>query len=133
MMHELLAVALLFPLALWWQDTPAHSSEAAVLIPAPAMDAPKEGRSETAVLAGGCYWGVQGVFQHVKGVTSAVSGYSGGAAETARYEAVEFGGTSHAEAVKITFDPQQIAYGQILQTMALEHFGTKPPQRSSVL
>ena len=126
MISQLLTVALLFPLALWWQDTPAHSSEVAVLIPAPAMDAPKEGRSETAVLAGGCFWGVQGV-------TSAVSGYSGGAAETARYEAVGSGGTSHAEAVKITFDPQQSSYGQILQTMALEHFGAKPPQRWSVL
>jgi peptide-methionine (S)-S-oxide reductase len=133
MISQLLTVALLFPLALWWQDTPAHSSEVAVLIPAPAMDAPREGRSETAVVAGGCFWGVQGVFQHVKGVTSAVSGYSGGTAETARYEAVGSGRTGHAEAVKITFDPQQISYGQILQTMALEHFGTRPPQRWSVL
>jgi peptide-methionine (S)-S-oxide reductase len=112
---KLLAVTLLFPLALWWQNTPAHSSEAAVVVPAPAMDAPRKGRSETAVLAGGCFWGVQGVFQHVKGVTSAVSGYSGGAAETARYEAVGSGRTGHAEAVKVMFDPQQISYGQILQ------------------
>jgi peptide-methionine (S)-S-oxide reductase len=66
-------------------------------------------------MMGGCFWGVQGVFQHVKGVTSAVSGYSGGAAETARYEAVSSGRTGHAEAVKVTFDPQQISYGQILQ------------------
>jgi peptide-methionine (S)-S-oxide reductase len=115
MISQLLAVALLFPIALCWQDTSAHSSETAVLIPVPAMDAPREARSETAVLAGGCFWGVQGVFQHVKGVTSAVSGYSGGTAETARYEAVGSGRTGHAEAVKVTFDPQQISYGQILQ------------------
>jgi len=111
----ILAVTLLLPLALWWQATPARSSEVAVVIPAPVIDAPQQGRSETAVLAGGCFWGVQGVFQHVKGVTSAVSGYSGGAAETAHYNAVGSGRTGHAEAVEITYDPRQITYGQILQ------------------
>ena len=79
------------------------------------IDAPQQGRSDTAVLAGGCFWGVQGVFQHVKGVTSAVSGYSGGAAETADYNAVGSGRTGHAEAVQITYDPSQISYGRILQ------------------
>jgi peptide-methionine (S)-S-oxide reductase len=112
---RILAVALLLPFALWWQATPARSSEAAVIIPAPVIDAPQQGRSETAVLAGGCFWGVQGVFQHVKGVTSAVSGYSGGAAEAAQYDTVSSGRTGHAEAVKITYDPSQITYGQILQ------------------
>jgi peptide-methionine (S)-S-oxide reductase len=67
------------------------------------------------VLAGGCLWGVQGVFQHVEGVTSAVSGYAGGDAQTAQYETVSGGGTGHAEAVKITYDPRRISYGRILQ------------------
>src|SRR5918998_2546461 len=112
---KLLAVTLLFPLALWWQDTPAHSSEAAVLIPAPTMDAPREGRSGTAVLAGGCFWGVQGVFQHAKGVTSAVSGYAGGTEDTAHYPLVSTGRTGHAEAVEVTFDPREISLGRVLQ------------------
>jgi peptide-methionine (S)-S-oxide reductase len=113
--YRLLAVAVLLPIALGWQATPARSSEAAVMIPAPVIDAPQQGQSDTAVLAGGCFWGVQGVFQHVKGVTSAVSGYSGGAAETAHYNTVGSGRTGHAEAVQITYDPSQISYGQILQ------------------
>jgi peptide-methionine (S)-S-oxide reductase len=71
--------------------------------------------SETAVLAGGCFWGVQGVFQHVDGVTSAVSGYTGGKADTAQYETVGSGVTGHAESVRVTFDPQRISYGRILQ------------------
>jgi peptide-methionine (S)-S-oxide reductase len=72
-------------------------------------------KTETAVLAGGCFWGVQGVFQHVKGVTAAVSGYAGGTADTAHYKTVGLGTTGHAEAVSITYDPSQITYGQILQ------------------
>ncbi|MGV3494316.1 MAG: peptide-methionine (S)-S-oxide reductase [Ramlibacter sp.] len=71
--------------------------------------------SETAVLACGCFWGVQGVFQHVKGVTRAVSGYAGGEARTANYEAIGSGRTGHAEAVRITYDPRAIRFGQILQ------------------
>ena len=71
--------------------------------------------TETAVLAGGCFWGVQGVFQHVKGVTNAVSGYAGGDKKTAQYEVVGTGRTGHAESVRITFDPRQISYGRILQ------------------
>jgi peptide-methionine (S)-S-oxide reductase len=85
-------------------------------IPAPAADAaPAQQASETAVLAGGCFWGVQGVFQHVNGVTGAVSGYAGGEASTAQYETVGSGSTGHAEAVQVTFDPSKISYGQILQ------------------
>ena len=86
-------------------------------IPAPAIDepAPQGATSEVAVLAGGCFWGVQGVFQHVKGVTSAVSGYAGGEADTAHYEVVGSGDTGHAESVRVTFDPQTISYGRILQ------------------
>ncbi len=85
-------------------------------IPAPALDEPAgSSHSEVAVLAGGCFWGVQGVFQHVAGVTRAVSGYAGGAAATAQYETVSTGGTGHAESVQITFDPQKITYGHLLR------------------
>jgi peptide-methionine (S)-S-oxide reductase len=82
--------------------------------PEVAGEAPKPG-SETAVLAGGCFWGVQGVFQHVAGVTSAVSGYAGGDEKSAHYTTVGQGDTGHAEAVRITFDPSKISYGKILQ------------------
>lgn len=91
-------------------------AEAAVVIAAPKIDEPVTGaRTETAVFAGGCFWGVQGVFQHVKGVTKAVSGYAGGAAKTADYETVSGGATGHAESVEVTFDPQQVSYGKLLQ------------------
>ncbi len=90
--------------------------ETAVTIPAPIKnEAPTASHSETAIFAGGCFWGVQGVFQHVKGVTNAVSGYTGGAAQTANYDDVSEGNTGHAESVQVTFDPQQISYGQLLQ------------------
>ncbi len=94
-------------------DGRAHAKSA---YPKPAVDAPlANSRSEeTAVLAGGCFWGIQAVFQHLKGVTSSTSGYSGGAAKTAHYEEVSTGETGHAESVKIVFDPSQISYGQIL-------------------
>jgi len=92
------------------------ATEVARVIPAPAADEPAAaGSSEVAVLAGGCFWGIQGVFQHVAGVTSAVSGYAGGAKATAHYEMVGSGRTGHAEAVRITFDPKRISYGRILQ------------------
>jgi peptide-methionine (S)-S-oxide reductase len=85
-------------------------------IPAPAVDATLAATSgeETAVFAGGCFWGVQAVFQHVKGVISATSGYSGGEAKTAEYEVVSTGSTGHAESVKVVFDPSQVTYGQLL-------------------
>jgi peptide-methionine (S)-S-oxide reductase len=84
--------------------------------PQPAADSPlaSSKSTEAAVVAGGCFWGIQAVFQHVKGVVSATSGYSGGAADTAHYEDVSSGVTGHAESVKIVFDPSQISYGQIL-------------------
>jgi peptide-methionine (S)-S-oxide reductase len=85
------------------------------LVPAPAVDAPASGTTQTAVLSGGCFWGVQGVFEHVKGVRQVLAGYSGGNASTAEYETVSTGTTGHAESVKITFDPHQISYGRILQ------------------
>lgn len=98
-----------------WQQ-PATSAESAVVIAAPAVDEPAGGEhSATAVFAGGCFWGVQGVFQHVRGVSNAVSGYAGGAAATAHYDQVGSGDTGHAEAVKITYDPTQISYGKLLQ------------------
>jgi peptide-methionine (S)-S-oxide reductase len=86
-------------------------------IPPPALDesANPQATSEVAVLAGGCFWGIQGVFQHVDGITGAVSGYAGGAADTAHYEIVSTGATGHAESVRITFDPRRISYGRILQ------------------
>lgn len=71
--------------------------------------------TEKAVIAGGCFWGVQAVFQHVKGVTSAVSGYAGGKADTANYDTVSGGRSGHAEAVEISYDPKQVSYGQLLQ------------------
>ena len=92
------------------------SQEPAHLVPPPSFDPPAAGRtSDVAVLAGGCFWGVQGVYQHVKGVTSAVSGYAGGEKSTARYERVGTGSTGHAESVEITFDPREISYGRLLQ------------------
>jgi len=84
-------------------------------LPAPTLDEPARTHSETVVLAGGCFWGVQGVFQHVKGVTRALSGYAGGAAATAHYELTSRGDTGHAEAVEVTFDPARISLGRILQ------------------
>ena len=93
----------------------AHA-EAAHVVPPPMIDEPANGATtEVAVLAGGCFWGVQGVFQHVDGVASAVSGYAGGKQETAQYETVGTGRTGHAESVKVTFDPRRISYGHILQ------------------
>ncbi|MHA7848337.1 peptide-methionine (S)-S-oxide reductase MsrA [Serratia sp. D1N4] len=90
--------------------------ETAVVIPAPLKDeAPATSHSETAIFAGGCFWGVQGVFQHVKGVTNAVSGYAGGTAQTANYDTVSGGNSGHAESVQVTFDPTQVSYGQLLQ------------------
>jgi peptide-methionine (S)-S-oxide reductase len=102
-------------LPLTWQFS-ARSVELAVSIPAATIDEPPvDAPSETAVVAGGCFWGVQGVFQHVKGVIKAVSGYAGGANSTAHYEDVGMGTTGHAESVQITFDPHQITYGQLLR------------------
>jgi peptide-methionine (S)-S-oxide reductase len=109
------APALLVALALSAAPFGAHA-ESAVVLPPPASEAPASGAGlETAVLAGGCFWGVQAVYQHVKGVTNAVSGYAGGAQKDAFYETVSSGRTGHAESVKVTFDPKQISYGKILQ------------------
>jgi peptide-methionine (S)-S-oxide reductase len=88
----------------------AHATDPERQLPAPLMDEAPEGSGpETLILAGGCSWGVQGVFQHVRGVTSAVSGYDGGSAGTAQYETVSTGTTGHAESVRITYDPHVVA------------------------
>lgn len=86
-----------------------------VRVPAPAVDPAEPGKTAVAVVAGGCFWGVQGVYQHVEGVKSAVSGYSGGVAQTAEYETVGSGTTGHAESVKITYDPSKVSYGTLLR------------------
>lgn len=102
------AVTLAFAAPIW-------AAEDAVVIPAPAMDAAPANGIQTAVIAGGCFWGVQGVFQHTAGVVNAVSGYAGGAKATANYNTVSSGTTGHAESVEIKFDPKKISYGKILQ------------------
>jgi peptide-methionine (S)-S-oxide reductase len=109
------ALLLLSLLAAPWQM--AHAAEPATPISAPTVDAPAPASEglQTAVVAGGCFWGIQAVYQHVKGVTQVLSGYAGGSKESAVYEAVSSGRTGHAEAVEIKFDPRQVSYGKILQ------------------
>jgi peptide-methionine (S)-S-oxide reductase len=94
---------------------PLRAAEDAVVIPAPAMDAQASDAIQTAVVAGGCFWGVQGVFQHTAGIVNAVSGYAGGTKATADYQTVSGGTTGHAESVQIKYDPKKISYGKILQ------------------
>jgi len=94
---------------------PSLAAEDAVVIPAPTADAQAAGGIQTAVIAGGCFWGVQGVFQHTAGVVNAVSGYAGGSKNTADYSTVSSGSTGHAESVEIKYDPSKISYGKILQ------------------
>jgi peptide-methionine (S)-S-oxide reductase len=94
----------------------ASAGDRAVILPDPKVDAPLAANGDSAaVMAGGCFWGIQAVFQHVRGVKSAISGYSGGTASTAEYEVVGTGRTGHAESVRITYDPSQISYGQLLK------------------
>jgi len=109
----LAVLAALAGMAYWASSS---SAETAHMVPPPVTDETTPAAStEVAVLAGGCFWGVQGVFQHVDGVISAVSGYAGGARDTAHYEMTSSGTTGHAESVQITFDPHRISYGRILQ------------------
>ncbi|HVX74841.1 MAG TPA: peptide-methionine (S)-S-oxide reductase MsrA [Bradyrhizobium sp.] len=96
-------------------STPSRAAEDAVIIPPPAMDMPPSDGIQTVVLSGGCFWGVQGVFQHTAGVVSAVSGYAGGSKATANYPTVSTGTTGHAESVRIKYDPKKISYGKLLQ------------------
>jgi peptide-methionine (S)-S-oxide reductase len=110
-------VAILFVAAIFTWNRANASGAHVVALPNPAVDAPlaaKSGKQE-AVVAGGCFWGIQAVFQHVRGVKDATSGYSGGSAANPGYEQVSTGETGHAESVKITFDPAQISYGQLLK------------------
>ena len=109
------AMALLLLAALAINNRPTVADGARAL-PLPAVDLPPaQASSAVVVLAGGCFWGVQGVFQHVKGVTNAVSGYAGGDKKTAEYEIVSMGRSGHAESVQVTYDPRQISYGRLLQ------------------
>jgi len=113
---KIIPVAALAAVAFFWFYARA-SGRPAVAVPAPAMDAPRaaEPTRETVVLAGGCFWGIEAVFEHVKGVTEATSGYAGGSAADARYELVSEGTTGHAESVRVTYDPTQVTLGQLLQ------------------
>jgi peptide-methionine (S)-S-oxide reductase len=109
-------VAALGVAGLLWQSGALRAAEPAVQIPAPIVDTTTgQTGQQVAVLAGGCFWGIQGVFAHTKGVTLVVSGYSGGELKSPSYEAVSTGATGHAESVKVTYDPKQITYGKILQ------------------
>jgi peptide-methionine (S)-S-oxide reductase len=109
----LVSMAVLFHIGV---RTAARATEEAVAIPPALVDNPKVSSPlQTAVIAGGCFWGVQGVYQHVRGVRRALSGYSGGAKEAANYETVSGGRTGHAESVEILFDPKEVSYGEILQ------------------
>lgn len=106
---------MLFAAGLAFSAAPLHAEEGLAL-PPPALDEPaSQATTETAVFAGGCFWGVQGVFQHVTGVKNAVSGYAGGDKSTAVYETVGSGTTGHAESVRITYDPKKVTYGKLLQ------------------
>jgi peptide-methionine (S)-S-oxide reductase len=110
----LMAILMIAAVVTWNR---ANASARVVALPDPAVDAPlaaKSGKQE-AVVAGGCFWGIQDVFEHVKGVKAATAGYSGGSAANPEYEQVSTGETGHAESVKITFDPAQVSYGQLLK------------------
>lgn len=113
--YTLVAVGLVAAALAWF--TFPRTAEKAIQVPAPASDvvSPPGSALETTVLAGGCFWGVQGVFQHVQGVTNAVSGYAGGNATNANYESVGSGSTGHAEAVRISYDPKIVSFGRLLQ------------------
>jgi peptide-methionine (S)-S-oxide reductase len=114
---KILAMMVVLPLAYMAWHTVGRAQEAAVLAPAPTVDSPAAtpGSEETAVLAGGCFWGMQGVFEHVKGVKQVLSGYSGGTVKDPDYELVSSGSTGHAESVQIKFDSSQVSYGKLLQ------------------
>ena len=113
---RLVVTALLVVMMVLGVPITAPAGEGAVVLPAPSLDNTKaQGSPQVAVLAGGCFWGVQGVYQRVRGVQKVLSGYSGGTKETADYDAVSSGRTGHAEAVEIRFDPKELSYGEILR------------------
>jgi peptide-methionine (S)-S-oxide reductase len=114
--QRLLGMIVAVPLVIAVAMQVMPSAQEGVALPKPAVDmAQTQAPTGVIVLAGGCFWGVQGVFQHVKGVTSAVSGYAGGAKSTAHYEMTHDGTSGHAESVEVTYDPRQVSYGQLLQ------------------
>jgi peptide-methionine (S)-S-oxide reductase len=104
---------------------PGAAPASAAAPPAPRVDVPPSSRTQVAVLAGGCFWGMEGVFEHVKGVRDVVSGYAGGRAGDARYEKVGSEQTGHAESVRIVFDPRQVSYGQLLRIYFASHDPTQ--------
>ncbi len=113
--NGLLGLAAAASVALLASTLSSGPAEAAALVPAPKSDVPAGRGLQTAVLAGGCFWGMEGLFEHVKGVRSVVSGYAGGSAGDASYDRVTTETTGHAEAVRIVYDPRQISYGQLLR------------------
>jgi len=116
--RKLVPAAVLAAVAVtWFYAARAGGGSAAVTLPAPTVDLPRASQPsrQTVVVAGGCFWGVEAVFRHVKGVIEATSGYAGGTAATAQYELVSAGNTGHAESVRVTFDPAQVSLGQLLQ------------------
>ncbi|MFL6691427.1 MAG: peptide-methionine (S)-S-oxide reductase MsrA [Ramlibacter sp.] len=114
-MHRIWISVVAAGLACWALLGTGIAAEKAVKLPAPVQDVQGTAATETAVFAGGCFWGVQAVFQHTAGVLSAVSGYAGGEKGTARYEQVGSGRTGHAESVQVTYDPKQVSFGTLLQ------------------
>ncbi len=110
-----LVIAVIIAVAVGVFMARSAAAEKAVALPPPAFDLPATGAQQTAVFAGGCFWGVQAVFQHTQGVLNAVSGYAGGARETANYASIGSGATGHAESVQVTYDPGRISYGKLLQ------------------
>ncbi len=117
MMGKLLTIAGAIALSAWALLGGSAAAEKAVRLPAPAFDTTGAlpAARETAVFAGGCFWGVQAVFQHTQGVLNAVSGYAGGEKATSSYNMIGSGRTGHAESVQVTFDPKKISYGKLLQ------------------
>ena len=115
MIRRTLLASLLLLAAGCQQPTSAFAAEDTFQAPAPKVTAAETGGLKTAIFAGGCFWGVEGVFSHIKGVTSAVSGYHGGSKTNAEYGLVSGGNTGHAEAVKVTYDPKQVRYDQLLR------------------
>jgi peptide-methionine (S)-S-oxide reductase len=117
MYSSLTRILAIFLIGVTFACNAATAADSAVAIPDPALDARLAATrgEQTALLAGGCFWGLQAVFQHVKGVTNVTAGYSGGSARTAHYETISSGRTAHAETVRIVYDPSQISYGQLLK------------------
>ncbi|HEX7891672.1 MAG TPA: peptide-methionine (S)-S-oxide reductase MsrA [Ramlibacter sp.] len=111
----MLIAAVALAIAGWSLPGSGFAAGKAVKLPAPTQDVHATAATETAVFAGGCFWGVQAVFQHTRGVLNAVSGYAGGDQGTARYEQVGSGRTGHAESVQVTYDPKQVSFGTLLQ------------------